>query len=133
MKRNAHYCVNCLPSMTSGFPSGMRGQGYLWQVHDEAVGIGFLGSSDYIFHRCIFSAIANIFCNGGGKQNRLLLHYPDLSSKPLNVKRANVMAIQGHLENKNTRSLLLESFRVLSHTTRLYLTYGEKKKRPTRL
>ena len=78
----------------------MRGQGYLWQVHDEVVGIGFLGCSDYIFHCCTSSAIANVLCNGGGKQNRLLLHHPNLSSEPLDVKRANVMAIQGHLEDK---------------------------------
>lgn len=110
MKRNACYCVTFFPSVTSGFPSGMRGSGYLWQVHDEVVGIGFLGSSDYVFHRCIFSAIANILCNGGGKQDRLLLHYTNLSSKPLNVKRANVMAIQSHLKNMSTTSYPLESF-----------------------
>lgn len=101
---NEKQCIllcNFFPSMNSGFPSGMRGQEYLWQVHDEVVGIGFLGCSDYIFHCCVCSAIANVLCNGCGKQNRLLLHYPNLSSEPLDVKRANVMAIQGHLENKN--------------------------------
>lgn len=105
---------------------GTRGQGYLWQVHDEIVGIGCLGSLNYIFHCCILSAIANVLCNGGGEQNGLLLHYPNLSSKPLNVKRANVMAIQSHLENISTKSHLLESFRVLNQNVMLYLTYGEK-------
>ena len=100
MKSNAYYYV--IFSLYEFWVSVWNERlGYLWQVHDEVVGIGFLGCSNYIFHRCIFSAIANILCNGGGKQNWLLLHYPNLSSEPLDVKRANVVAIQGHLENKN--------------------------------
>lgn len=124
-EKNAYYHITFFPSTTSGFPPGMSGQGYLWQVHDEVVGIGFLSSLDYIFHCCIFSAITNIVCNGGGEQNGLLLHYPNLSSKPLNVKSANVMAIQSHLENMST-SHLLESFSVLNHNTMLCLTWEEK-------
>lgn len=120
------------PFTTSGSPPppGMRGQGYLWQVHDEVVGVGCLGSSNYIFHRCIFSAVANVLCNGGGEQNGLLLHYPNLRSKPLNIKRANVMAVQSHLENISMTSHLLESFRVLNQNVRLYLTMGRNNRDP---
>ena len=119
--------------MNSGFPSGMRGQGYLWQVHDEVVGIGFLGCSDYIFHCCIFSAIANVLCNGGGKQNRLLLHYPNLSSEPLDVKRANVMAIQGHLEDKTHNITSLGILQDSEYYYRAILDLWGEKMRPTRL
>lgn len=94
----------CFCLMTSGFCARTRGQGYLWQVHDEVVGIGLLGSVDDIFHCCVFPAITDILGNCGGEQNWLLLHDPNLISQPLDVQRANVMAVQSHLESMGTMS-----------------------------
>lgn len=80
-----------------GFPLNRR-EGYLRQRHDEVVGISCLGSLDYVFHRGIFSAVADVLGDGGGEEHRLLLHNSNLSSEPLNVKGADVMAVQSHLE-----------------------------------
>lgn len=49
----------------------------LWQIHDEVVGVGFLGGSDDVLHGDARSTVAYVFSDGGGKQHRLLLHYPN--------------------------------------------------------
>ena len=108
-------------------------EGYLRQRHDEVVGVSFLGSSDHVFHCGVFSAIADVLCDGGGEEHRLLLHDSNLRSKPLNVKGADVVAVQSHLESVTTTSPVLDSLRVLNHNAVLSFTRGEKREWPTRL
>lgn len=70
---------------------------YLWQVHDEVVGVGLLRSTDDVFHGDVGSTIAQILSNGGGKQHGLLLHNANQRAQPLDVQPSDVMTVQGHL------------------------------------
>lgn len=52
-----------------------------WQVlelHDEAVGIGFLGSLHHCLEGHSGQAVGDVVCDGAGKQHWLLAHQGDL-------------------------------------------------------
>lgn len=70
---------------------------HLWQVHDEVVCIGLLGSSDDVFHQDTGSTVAYVLSDGGGEQHRLLLHNANERAQPLDVQPSDVMTVQGHL------------------------------------
>ena len=70
---------------------------YLWQAHDEVVGVGFSGCSGDVFHGDRRPAQADVLSDGSSEQRGLLLHHADQRAKPLDVQTPNVMAVQGHL------------------------------------
>lgn len=53
---------------------------------------------DYVFHGGLVPPVANVLCNGGGKEHRLLFNDADLRAQPLDVQGTDVMAIQGNLQ-----------------------------------
>lgn len=72
----------------------------LWEVHDEVVRVRLLCSSDDVRHRDPRSTVAYVLRDGGGKQYRLLLYYPNQRAQPLDVQAFDVMTIQRHLRQR---------------------------------
>lgn len=66
---------------------------YLWQLHDEIVCIGVLGSSFNLRFRHTFTTISNVLFNGCCKQYRFLTDYANVLSQPLNVQFSDVSAV----------------------------------------
>ena len=70
---------------------------YLWQAHNEVVGVSLSGCSRNVFHGDLWPAQADVLSNGGSEQSGLLLHHADQRAKPLDVQPTDVMAVQSHL------------------------------------
>lgn len=58
---------------------------YLWQIHYKIIGISLFRCLDNVFHCNSRATKANIFCNGGSKQNRLLFYNSNEGAEPLDV------------------------------------------------
>lgn len=68
------------------------------QFHDEVIGIGFLDSFLNLIHGDIFSAIANVLGDRGGKQHRFLTHHTnDLPQIP-HIDGSDVLSVDTDLE-----------------------------------
>lgn len=68
------------------------------QFHDEVVGIGFLDSSFNVLHGDILTAVADVFCYGGGKQHRLLTHHASDFPQVSDVHGSDVLSIDADLK-----------------------------------
>lgn len=68
------------------------------QFHDEVIGIGFLDSFLYLIHGDVFSAIANVFGNRGGKQHGFLTHHPNDFPQIPHIDGPDVLSVDTDLE-----------------------------------
>ena len=70
---------------------------YLWKGFYEAVYVGRFGSLNDLFIRHLTEqgTIADVLGDGGIKQHRLLRHYANLGTEPVEVEVAKVKVLQG--------------------------------------
>lgn len=68
------------------------------QLHDKVISVGFLDSSLNLIHGDIFTAIANVFSNRGGKQHWFLTHHPDDFPQIPHIYGPNVLSVDTDLQ-----------------------------------
>ena len=72
-------------------------ESYLWELFNEFMGVGLLRSILYLFLGDIHAAVADVFSDGGRKQDGLLTDHADVITKPAHVEISNVDVINFHL------------------------------------
>ena len=74
-----------LPPRQLGTPLSHKSTVAIWKLRDEVVSVGIFCSSLDLLHSGSLFAIADVFGNGGVKQNWLLTHNTDVGTQPLQV------------------------------------------------
>lgn len=95
-----HQKINSPPPQKVRLPFINGCAPYLRQIHDKVVGVGLLGCSDDVIHSGVFPSIANVLCDGGGEQDRLLFNNANQGPQPLDIKGTEIMPIQSNLYNQ---------------------------------
>lgn len=58
---------------------------HLRKIHDEVVSIGLFGGFYNLLHGDSRTAVSDVLCDRGGEQNRLLFHYANKGTQPLDI------------------------------------------------
>ncbi len=70
---------------------------HLRKIHDEVVSIGLFGGFYNLLHGDSRTAVSDVLSDRGGEQNRLLFHYANKGTQPLDIQASDVMTIQSDL------------------------------------